>query len=260
MHAELFHLLQWAQAQQPSVPYALITLTEITGSVPQRVGAHLVVTLDGRQEGTVGGGALEYRLAELAREMLRLRADAHTVTMNLGPDLGMACGGRVSALLEPFGNRHPVLVYGAGHVCRALVPLLKTVEFEVTVVDDRPEWANPEAFPEGVKVLRTDPVQHAVQAANLGDVRVLVMTRGHEFDFSLVAALLPKAPLYLGVMASKTKKHAFQKKLEEAGIVVENHPNLFMPVGLPIGSQTPAEIAVSIAGQLIHHRAAGRGV
>lgn len=260
MHVELIELLQWAQSLQPRVPYALITLTEVAGSVPQRVGAHLVVTIDGRQLGTVGGGNLEFRLTELAREMLRLRAPAHAVTLNLGADLAMACGGQATALLEPFGNRHPVLIYGAGHVCRALVPLLRSVEFDVSVVDDRPEWADPTAFPEGVQVTCADPVLHVSQQDALQDVRVLVMTRGHEFDFSLVCALLPKVPLYLGVMASKSKKHSFQKKLEESGILVEAHPNLFMPVGLPIGSQTPSEIAVSIAGQLILHRASGTGV
>ncbi len=254
MHTELIHLLTWAEQQTPKMPYALVTLVEIAGSVPQRVGARIVVLLDGRQEGTVGGGNLEFRLAGLAREMLQKRQSACAVTLNLASDLGMACGGRVVALLEPFGNRHPVLIYGAGHVCRALVPLLVGIEFDVTVVDDRPEWADPAAFPEGVNVVCGDPVGHAESASDLSATRVLVMTRGHEFDFGLVKTLLPRAPLYLGVMASKSKRHAFQLKLEEAGIKVEQHPNLFMPVGLSIGSRTPAEIGVSIAGQLIQHR------
>lgn len=263
MYMDLVQLLAWAEGRDPKAPFTLVTLVEIDGSVPQRVGAHMVVTLDGEQQGTVGGGNLEYRLVALAREMLAQRQEARCVALDLGADLGMACGGQVRAMLEPFGNRHPVVIYGCGHVCRALAPLLVSLEFDVTVVDDRPEWADSSAFPPSVKVECEEMVGHARKLGDLSQAFALVMTRGHLFDFEVLKELLQHAPGYLGVMGSASKRMTVGSMLQSLGLVdaaspheaLAAFPALHMPVGLPIGSRTPPEIAVSVAAELVQQRA-----
>lgn len=263
MHKDLVQLLTWAEGREPRQPYTLVTLVEVDGSVPQRAGAHMIVMADGTQEGTVGGGALEYRLAALAREMLAQRQDARCIALDLGKDLGMACGGQVRAMLEPFGNLQPVTIYGCGHVCRALAPLLVSLDFAVTVVDDRPEWADPAAFPSLVSVVCEDMVVHSRRQHPSSGVFFLVMTRGHQSDFEVVKELLVHTPKYLGVMGSAHKRSVVGGLLCTLGLsdasspeeALAAFPPLHMPVGLPIGSRTPAEIAVSVAAELVKLRA-----
>lgn len=148
-----------------------------------------------------------------------------------------------------------VLIFGGGHLARELVPVLSRVGFRCTVMDDRPEFAKPEFFPGAEQVICGDfgRISDYIQVTEAD--YVCVMTRGHAGDTLVQAQVLPRHPYYLGVIGSRQKAAAVRRRLkEEFGIPDEQLDRVTTPIGLDIGSETPAEIAVSIAAQLIQAR------
>ena len=240
-------------ALQSGQPFAVVTVVETAGSGPQKTGARIVVLADGSFSGTVGGGAIEHRLRELA-SLAIANGMSQLVRLDLKKDVGMSCGGSMTAFVEPVHPRQRVVIFGAGHVCRALAPVLAGVDFALTVVDDRAEWADPEAFPEGTRVVQQGFVEYCKEHGGWENDFALVMTRGHSFDYKILEWFTGHMPAYLGIMASKTKAGEFCKRLLEKGISQQQLDTVYMPVGMSIGSVTPAEIGVSIAAQLIRVR------
>jgi len=233
--------------------FAMVTVVETTGSAPQSPGARMLVYDDGSIAGTVGGGAVEHRLIQEARQALD-ECRPRLVRIDLKKDVGMICGGQMEAFVEPVLSNYQVVIFGCGHVSRALAPLLAGLDFRVTVVDDRAEWADPKAFPTSVRVVCEPFEQFWGTMSRLDRVAILVMTRSHAFDYELLEHFATAETPYLGIMASKSKAAEFREKLRGIGVSQEAIDRVWMPIGLSIGSSSPAEIAVSIAAQLIERR------
>ena len=156
----------------------------------------------------------------------------------------------------PIGER--ALIFGAGHIARALVPLLGTVGFRPVVFDDRPQFATRERFPQADQVICGD-------FARIGDYLtvgtedfVVVMTNGHEYDFQVQVQVLRGETAYVGVIGSRKKTAFVNQRLREAGISEEAIAFVHTPVGTAIKAVTPEELAVSIAGEMILVRATRR--
>ena len=233
--------------------FALVTIVETKGSAPQAAGARMIVYEDGSIEGTVGGGAIEYRLIKEASDVINLDRPK-LMQFDLKEDVGMVCGGNMSAFLEPMAVGQPVVIMGCGHVSRAIAPLLVNLDFDVTVVDERPEWAAPDGFPPEVKVVCQEFMAYCETQGDVSGISVLVMTRGHEFDYELLHHFVEQNPAYLGVLGSKNKSAAMRKRLLDSGVAQDQIDRVSMPMGIPIQSSTPHEIAVSVAGELIKLR------
>jgi xanthine dehydrogenase accessory factor len=233
--------------------FAMVTLVETVGSAPQSPGARMLVYDDGSIAGTVGGGAVEYQLIQEARRVLE-EGQPKLLRIDLKNDVGMICGGKMTVFVEPVLSNYRVMIFGCGHVSRSLAPLLAGLDFRVTVVDDRPEWADASAFPAGVQVVCKAFCELREGLTGLKRTAVLVMTRSHAFDYELLEHFVTTPTPYLGIMASKSKALEFRKRLAEAGVPQSAIDRVFMPIGISIGSSSPAEIAVSIAAQLIDCR------
>jgi len=241
------------EALSSGKPFATITIVETWGSSPRKPGAKMIAYGDGSIRGTVGGGSIEH---SLLRDAAVAITDGNPVLKRYElADIKMKCGGGMVGFIEPSGVGHNVVVLGAGHVCRALAPLLVRLGFRLTVVDDRPEWADPAAFPEGVSV-RCSSIEDAAASLpeDLSGHYVLVMTRGHGLDFEAAKRFAGRKVRYLGVMASRKKALELRKTLKEEGFKPGDIARVRMPVGVSIGSSTPDEIAVSIAAELISVR------
>ncbi len=156
---------------------------------------------------------------------------------------------------ERLSNAGTVYIFGAGHVARELVPLLSRVDFSCAVLDDRAEFARPELFPEAYRVLLTDFSDIGRDIELTGDDYVVVMTRGHGHDADVEAHALRSEARYIGVMGSASKRVTVSRKMLEQGFSPEDLERVKTPIGLEIKSDTPAEIAVSIAAELILKRA-----
>lgn len=214
-------------------------------------------------------------LAEEADAAFDQRKDLWLVS-----DLGR--GGRLSlaekgdAALAPYLTRRPqriqadglnlyieqicdtgrVYVFGGGHVAQELVPVLSHVGFRCTVMDDRAEFALPSLFPTAERVILGDFSRIADDLDIGTQDYVCVMTRGHAFDTVVQAQVLRCRPCYCGVIGSRRKAAAVRQALRtEYGLTDEELDQVTTPIGLDIQAETPEEIAVSIAAQMIAHRA-----
>ena len=162
----------------------------------------------------------------------------------------------MEVFVEPLAVREPFVIFGAGHVAHAPAPLLAGLDIAVTIVDEREEFATPARFP-GCALVCDDAHTFARRHAGGADVWFLVVTHDHAVDQDLCEALLPKASAWVGMIGSRAKATKFRLRLRNAGLAEDVIRRLRAPVGLDIGAETPAEIAVSIASEVIRAR---RGV
>ncbi len=228
-----------------ATPCVLVTLLSARGSVPREAGAKMVVTRDA-QNGSIGGGRLEYECADLARELLRAPPEGPvTRDFPLGPALGQCCGGHVTVLFEAMVPPPLVALFGAGHVGRSLVRFLGELPVRVCWIDDREAFAG--VLPGNV-VSRGDPLG-AVADLPPGAI-VLVMTHDHALDFRIVAACLRRGDArFIGLIGSETKRARFARRLRDEGL---SDVPLVCPIGVPgVGGKLPAEIALSVAAQVM---------
>lgn len=157
--------------------------------------------------------------------------------------------------VEPLVVMGKVYVFGGGHVAQALIPVLKNLDFYCVVLDDRSQFLTEKLFPLADERLEVDLSNIAASIQLTKDDYGLVMTRGHQFDFQLEKQLLQTKLRYIGVMGSKHKIATHMKKLQESGFSLSEINQMHMPIGLKIKAETPAELAISIAAELISIRA-----
>lgn len=236
-------------------PTVLVTLVRQIGSTPQDVGAKMLVGEGGFRAGTVGGGRVEHRAIEYAQELLAdvQRDSCELVEWNLQRDIGMTCGGVVTLLFERF-HIAPwrVVIFGAGHVAQSLVQCLLLLDCHIVCVDDRAEWLA--QLPPSD---RLSAVQMASPPEFVSEMRepdaVICMTKGHATDLPVLESLFRGgcSPAYLGVIGSASKRRALRKGLLAMGVTEEWLAQIRCPIGMPIGTNHPGHIAVSIAADLI---------
>ena len=157
--------------------------------------------------------------------------------------------------VEPLTRTGMVYVFGGGHVAQELVPVISHLGFRVTVYEDRPEFAAKELFPTAEKIVLApfDKINENVTITERD--YVVIMTRGHQMDFELLDQTLRTPAYYIGCIGSSKKIATTKEKLAKLGITSENFARVATPIGITIGAKTPAEIAISIAAQLIERRA-----
>jgi xanthine dehydrogenase accessory factor len=231
---------------------AMATVVERHGSAPATPGQKMFVGTDGSCVGTVGGGAVEREIMSSLKAMATDEGARHELkTFTLGAELGMCCGGRVVALLEPIEGLVPCLVVGGGHVATATAPLLAKVGFAVTVVDAREAWGR-EGRIEGVTCVVGDYDDVGLSIDKRG--AFLVMTHDHSLDQTAIEWALRRGFAFVGGVGSRAKARRTRDRLTAKGFPEADVARVQMPLGVSIGARLPDEIAVSIAGELVAWR------
>jgi xanthine dehydrogenase accessory factor len=251
------HLRATAELLDQQQSFCTVTLLAIRGSAPQIAGAKAIVTDRGLVAGTIGGGKIENAAIEYAQRQLQQCEGPATALekWNLQTQIGMTCGGEVTLFFE-FHRRAvwPIAVFGAGHVAQALIPLLLTLNCQVTCVDPRSEWISKLAdHPKLRKKCLADPVSVLPE---LEDHSFFVLiSKGHATDVPVLAEILrTRSAPFIGVIGSAQKASAIRRDLRHLGVPDERLSSYHCPIGLPLGNNTPAEIAISITAQLIQVR------
>lgn len=164
--------------------------------------------------------------------------------------------GTLRFFIEPLAPLETVYVFGAGHIAESLVPLCKMVGFQVMVVDDREDFANPTRFPTADEILVPDSFSAAMDDLSIGrDGYVVIVTRGHAGDQTVLTRALRTNAAYIGMIGSRSKRDAIYRVLGEEGFSPVDLKRVRCPIGVAIGADTPQEIAVSIVAELIGVRA-----
>lgn len=241
-----------ADLQRRGEPCVLVTIVEEQGSTPRNAGAKMVVERE-RLHDTIGGGHLEFKALQIAREMLEKRSQAARLErFALGASLGQCCGGATVLLFEPLGQPQArIALFGAGHVGRALAPLLAGLPCRLRWIDSREEEF-PDPLPAGVERVINDEVLEEVGRMPAGSY-FIVMTHDHQLDLQLAEAILKRNDfVYFGLIGSKSKRARFEHRLHERGLAAETVQRMRCPLGLPeVKGKLPLEIAISIAGEVI---------
>lgn len=251
----------WSQLStlsQSGERFMIATVTDCGGSTPRGLGAQIVIT-PSHIFGTIGGGAIEQRVIEEARMILSSSPSPNPLswlTVHLSHDLGMCCGGTMTVMLQDYPSSPRLYIFGAGHIGTALAEVALTVDFRVTVLDDREEWADPSRFSKQLSII-CDDLEHWLSSHPLSSQDyAVVCTYDHPLDERLIGKLSQSPLSYLGLIGSRAKWARFKKRLERAG----KSPYLDQvrsPMGLSIGAQSPSEIAISVAAELIQTRHQG---
>lgn len=242
---------------QEGETFVSVTVVEARGSVPQDPGSTLLVTKDGWIAGTVGGGRVEKKALEEALRLITVPGSPPTqlVEWNLQKDVGMTCGGVMWLYFQVYQQRSwEIVLFGAGHVAQALSRLLVQLDCRLTCYDTRREWLD--RLPSSPRLRAVEVEDMPAQVKSLPkDAFVLLMTMGHATDAPILIEILKHhQPPYLGVIGSAAKARRLHKDLLENGLPEECGKQFFCPVGLPLGSNQPTEIAVSITAQLLQER------
>lgn len=248
------------ECEEQSIDFVVVTIVSGRGHIPQDPGAKAIVTHEGLRAGTVGGGKVEARAINRAQELLATTGAQDPVlhVWNLQKDIGMTCGGEVTYLFELHRKAAwRVRIFGAGHVAQALARALADVPVALTCVDPRTDWID--ALPRSQKdleIVRTESPAAWLESHAGADDFFVVMTQGHASDVPILTALFKKfpQPRYVGVIGSETKGLRIKAELRERGVSEESLRGLRVPIGLPLGSNHTAEIAISIAAELLQAR------
>lgn len=247
--------------QRGGVACVLVVLIDALGSTPQDAGAKMIVTSAGRHLGTVGGGRVEAQAIATAQEMLGQpgpgAATTRFVHWSLRADVGMTCGGSVKLYFES----HPaptagwnIVIFGAGHVTQALVPVLLPLPCALTVCDPRSDWLDRLPRVPQLKIrVHDNPAEIVAELPD--DAFLLCLTKGHATDRPILhQALLHRNFPYIGVIGSDAKATVLRRELVAEGIPEVRANSFFCPVGLDFGTNHPHEIALSVAAQLLSER------
>lgn len=238
-------------------PVALATVITVAGSAPARPGAKMLVFPGGNISGTVGGGAVEAKVIEDALQALH-RQEAVYNTYNLtskeAAGLGMICGGEMTVFIDVLGSGPELVLLGAGHISQHLAPLAKGLDFMVTVMDDREEFASPERFPEADRLIVEDIPQVLDHLTITEHTYLAILTRGHKHDQVALEKVLSSGAAYIGMVGSRNKIKTIYDNMKQKGFSEACLNQVYAPIGLNLGGSSPAEIALSIAAELVQVR------
>jgi xanthine dehydrogenase accessory factor len=245
------HLLQSMERGRHAAVFVVLSHPD-----PPWVGQRILFIDDGLMGSFQDAGADEAAI-QLAREGLagsgRVLPGIHT--------LDLEDGGEVSVYLELHHPPWELVIVGAGHLAQPLCTVGSLLGLKVRVLDDRPEFATRERFPEAEEVRKVDFGDPFAEVALHPWTHVLLVTRGHRYDFECLRKVLRSGPLpgYIGMIGSRRRVRATFEALLEEGFSRDLLDQVRAPIGLDIGGQTPAEIAISVAAELVHLWRGGTG-
>ncbi|HET8569725.1 MAG TPA: XdhC family protein [Candidatus Limnocylindria bacterium] len=228
-------------------PVAVATLLRKAGRDLSPAG-RLLVEEDGGAHGSLGARDLDAPAVDIAREVLR-RGTARTVPLDDAHEL----------LVEPVLSKPRLVIAGGGHVGLALARFGALLDHDVTVVDDRADFASRERFPDGVEVMCAD-MARAIASMPIGwNTFIVVATRGHKMDAHCLRAAIATPARYVGLLGSKRKTILVEQMLRDEGVSEERLRAVHAPIGLDLGGRTPAEIALAVLAEITQERYGGAG-
>ncbi|MEB3195818.1 MAG: XdhC/CoxI family protein [Candidatus Sericytochromatia bacterium] len=237
------------------LPVALATVTGISGSIPTEVGAKLLVDAQGQiLAGTVGGGALEavviHRLVRAIAERAPLELEHH-LTDDEASTLGMTCGGSIRLFLEPYVAHPRLVLVGAGHVNQAVARLARDLDYDLWVIDDRPQWVTADYFPHAQRLELVASLRSPFESLTHTEEAFLVIaTRCHATDRLVLREAARRPWRYVGMIGSAHKVETIVAEFRADGGLGTLDGRLRAPIGLDLGGKSPASVALSILAEV----------
>jgi xanthine dehydrogenase accessory factor len=232
----------------------LVTVAATKGSVPRQAGTRMIVYASGAISGTIGGGKFEALVIEDSLATLQTaKPELKTYLLREGsPDsFGAICGGEVTALLEPQNRSGTIYLFGAGHCAIAIARLARICGFRTVLIEDRPEIV--QSFePADEKRVEAEPAYWISGRSWRRSDALILVNRNYQLDRDALEAALKTGGFgYLGMMGSKRKVHRVYDELTHRGMDPKAFGQVYAPIGLEIGADSPEEIAVSVVAEVL---------
>ena len=232
------------------------------GDLPSDViGRRLISRADGSTYGSLGAASLNDRAVEEARGVDDATPPVVLALWELTPEegqaMGLAPGSELQVFIETISPPQRFVVVGAGHIAQPLAKLGKMLGFHTTVLDDRPEFANEERFPDADQVIVGPYEEELSRLEMTPNTYVVLVTRGHVQDENALRQVITGDQAYLGMIGSKRRVRGVLQRVSETGVPQDAIDRVYSPIGLDIGAETPEEIAVSIMAEVTNVRRRG---
>src|SRR4051794_40488947 len=234
--------------------FAVVTVAATTGSVPRAPGSKMFVYADGRISGTIGGGKFESLViaeAQAAMDQKKPVLKSYPLREGETDSFGAICGGEVTVFIEPQATGEALYLVGAGHCARAIAKLAAECGLFVTIIDDRGELLG-DLPPAVVGISDCAPRDFIAARSWRSDEALVMVSRNHEIDCEALAAAVEKNGAgYIGMIGSRRKVLSVFDRLRARGVSEEKLSRVYAPLGLDIGADSPAEIAVSCVAEIL---------
>jgi xanthine dehydrogenase accessory factor len=241
--------------------FAIATVIKTAGAAPCGVGSKMLVRADGSTSGSFAGPKTDGRVAQEALQAIH-DGQPHLTHIHLDADQGEAvgsCGATLEVFFEVMRPEPRLIIAGAGYVAQALARLASALDFRIVVVDDRRDLADPVVFEEKVQLTFGDIPQTIHELEPDESSWIVIVTRGHHLDKDALKAALETNAAYVGMIGSPSKVKRIFKDLLKEGFARERLEQVHAPIGLDLGAETPDEIALSIAAEMVMIRKKGSG-
>ena len=244
---------------------AVATVTSPGEGFAERAGAKLLVRGDGSSLGAIGGGEIDNVVREAALEQLNTLPRVAVRTLWVSAERGavdrrsQAAESDARVMVELFEPPAKLVIIGGGHISLALAQIAEIAGFEITVLDDREEFANRERFPMAEHVIVSGPAQGLDALTLDGSSYVVLVSRGHLVDEEALRHSVGRGAAYVGMIGSRRRTHTVLQHLLDDGFDREALEAVHTPIGIDIGAETPEEIAVSIMAEMVLERRGGGG-
>ncbi|MCK5732521.1 MAG: XdhC family protein [Tenericutes bacterium] len=244
--------------RKQNISLMLVTAVFKEGSGPVEVGKKMIYLETDKAHGTVGGGALEYYAREKCKELIKTRENLfETYYLQEGgvfkdtKTLPMACGGKVTLFYEFIGPKETIYVFGAGHVGQALVNVLKTMDYHITVIDDRDAVIS--NFKNADITVKKPFVKFIEEEGLKKDSFIIVCTPNHKQDYHVINKVIELniLPKYMGMLCSPEKLDEYLESTYKRFGKDIDLSYFYSPIGLDLGGGSPEEIAISISSEIL---------
>lgn len=247
-------LREQLRAFEQNIRHAVVTIAASDNKTTRTQGKMLVFE-NAAPIGSVGGGTVERLVLHDALESIRLGSGGlRSYDLNSqAADAGMVCGGALTVLIEVYGTRPTLVMCGAGHVGAAVMPLARTVGFEVILVDSRsPDAMLPGAFHAADRFVQVTDYEAGLRELDVAPGAYYVIAGpNHDSDGAALAGALTKNAAYVGMIGGPKKISAINARLLEKGFTQRELDAVHTPIGLDIGGERPEEIAISVMAEII---------
>lgn len=244
------------QAQQSGEGLAIATVIRdsVAGVEP---GRRMLIWID-RSEGRIDPRLDSAILADGRAAIESGRSGVRSYAFESGASVGMQ-GGDLDVFFDLIARPSMLVIVGAGHIAVPLARLGSLLDFRVTVLDDRPEFATPERFPDASQIIVGPYGQTLDSLPSDRDSYVVLVTRGHVHDAACLEVMLKRDAGYVGMIGSRTRVRTVMRHLAATSYPIERLRQIHAPIGLDLGARTPAEIALSIMAEIVKVRRGGTG-
>lgn len=242
-----------AELKKQQQTFCIVTVVDSKGATPRKAGARAIVFIDTKSEGTVGGGSIELEAIQLAQQVIKSNKPLlKTFQLDqLEQQEAMSCGGSMTLFFEPVVPDRILTIFGGGHVGRALARVASEAGWRIRVIDEREGVLDPNFFPAEAELI-SDKYLKFISNTTFGQNDwIVIVTPKHSNDEQVLEAVIHHPANYIGMMGSPKKVKEVMGNLQQKGIDENLLNQVYAPIGLNIGTETPGEIAVSIVAEML---------